>query len=232
MKPKDPSIGSASYAISGNRYERFRPLPVGGFLFPVGREQSIIINQFTPMGFLSFLSPGRRKAELKEKINKGLEEFINQVKIQKGLRPMPIDILLKENEKCFLQTKTALQETRAVRHYSGGGVGVRVMKGVYVGRGGGRSESKDEWRTLDQGRLILTSKRIIFDGGKENRVLPLEKIVSISPWLDAIEITAENRKKSMMFQVENPLIWDTVIKLLIKSSDPEHIDDFNVSVVS
>jgi len=182
------------------------------------------------MGFLSFLSPQKKKEELKEKINKGLDEFINQIKVQKGLKPIVIDILLKEKESAYLEYITFLQETRAVRHYKSGGMGFRVAKGVYLGGSSGSSESKDEWRTLDKGRLILTNKRIIFDGQKENRTVPLEKIISVSPCLDAIEVSSENRKKSMLFPVENPLIWATTIQILIKSPNPEKIDNINIKV--
>ena len=158
------------------------------------------------MGFLDFLSPKKKREEQKQKLIEETNAFLAKIKEQKGLTPITTSILLKREEDAYLQTDTILQETRAVRKYSGGGrgVGFRIAKGVYIGAGGrsGISESHEEWRNIDEGKLILTNKRLIFDGAKGNRVIPLEKIISVNPWLDAIEVSAENRKKSMLFPVE------------------------------
>lgn len=77
--------------------------------------------------------------------------------------------------------------------------------------------------------MTLTNKRLIFDGAKENRAVPLEKIIPVNPWLDAIEVSAENRKKSMLFPVENPYIWATAIPILIKADNPQKIDNVDIT---
>jgi len=185
------------------------------------------------MGLLDFLSPKRKREEQKQKLIEETNAFLAKIKEQKGLTPITTSILLKKEEDAYFQIDTILQETRAVRKYSGSGrgVGFRVAKGVYVGAGGrsGTSESHEEWRNIDEGKLTLTNKRVIFDGVKENRVVPLEKIVSVNPWLDAIEISAENRKKSMLFPVENPYIWATAIQILVKADDPRKIDNVDIT---
>jgi hypothetical protein len=185
------------------------------------------------MGFLNFLSPKKKREEKKQKLIEATNVFLAKLKEQRGLTPITTSILLKKGEDAYFQTETILRETRAVRKFTSGGegVGFRVMKGVYVGVGGrnGTSESHEEWRNIDEGQLTLTNKRLIFDGAKENRVIPLEKIISVNPWLDAIEVSAENRKKSMLFSVENPYIWATVIHILIKAEDPRKIDNVDIT---
>jgi len=185
------------------------------------------------MGFLDFLSPKKKREEQKRKLIEETNNFLTRIKEQKGLTPITTSILLKKGEDAYFQCDSILQETRAVRKYksSGGGVGFRVAKGVYIGSGSrsGTSESHEEWRSIDKGKLTLTNQRFIFDGAKENRVIPLKKIVSVNPWLDAIEVSSESRKKSMLFPVENPYIWATAIQILIKADDPQKIDSVDIT---
>jgi len=111
------------------------------------------------MGFLDFLSPKKKREELKQKLINEANAFVTKIKEQKGLTPITTSILLKKEEDAYFQTGTVLQETRAIRKYtgSGRGVGFRIAKGVYVGVGGrsGTSESHEEWRAIDEGSLLL-----------------------------------------------------------------------------
>ncbi len=131
------------------------------------------------------------------------ENYISEVKNKKALPTIKSSIFLEKDENAFLEELTELIETRAVRKYSGGmrDVGFRVAKGVYVGAGGrsGTSESHQEWRTIDRGNLVITNKRLVFKGGKENRVVPLKKIISVDVTLKSIEVAVEARSKTIFF---------------------------------
>ena len=117
--------------------------------------------------------------------------------------------ILKDGEHAILEESSTLFETRAVRVYGGG----RTRLGrVYVG--GGASESHQRVREIDQGTLTLTTARLVFDGGLENRNVALSKVLSVSPWADAIEISTERRAKSQIYRVENPLIWCSAIRAI------------------
>lgn len=173
------------------------------------------------MGFLDFLSPKKKIEEKKQRLqrlNNELNLFINQVKTSKSLTPINTHLVLQENENAYLKTNTTLLETRSVRYHKRSGLAFRVMRGGYVGGGGGASESQDEWRVIDKGILTLTNQRLVFDGDKEDRVIPLKKIISVNCSLDSIEVSTETRKKSMVFPVKNPLIWTATIQLFIKTS--------------
>jgi hypothetical protein len=182
------------------------------------------------MKFFNFLFKKKNQEKRKKKLLEELNLFIEQIKAKKVIEPIKTEILLKEGEKAFLKEDTTLLETKAVRYHKTKAIGVRIIPGVYIGFAPGRSESKEEWRIVDRGVIILTNQRLIFDGSKEDRVIPLKKIISIKPSLDSIEISTENRKKIMLFNVNNPFIWATLIQILVKGGDLEKIEDLKVDI--
>jgi hypothetical protein len=178
---------------------------------------------------------GVKKKELlrQQKITEA-ENYIEDIKKNKGLPIIIPSIFLDKNEHAFLEEDTSLQETRAIRKHSGGmsGVGFRVAKGVYVGGGkrSGTSESHQEWRTIDVGKLVITNKRMVFRGSKENRVIPLKKIISVETMLDGIEVALEARSKTIIFPVKNSYIWGTVINIIRRTDDPINLGDLNLNI--
>ncbi len=126
------------------------------------------------------------------------------------------NILLQQGEKAFYSEASSLYETRAVRHYQSGMVGFRVAKDVWVGGSRGRSVSNQELTKLDLGTLTVTSKRIIFRGGRETRTIPIDRVVSVDSLRDAVDVGVSNRQKSMTFGAENPLILASIIRLTCK----------------
>ena len=154
----------------------------------------------------------------KKKVGEALiadaRSFVEMVSRRGGFETVPTNVALKEGEKAFLVEQAILKETRTVTKRSSTGMGFRIMKGVYVGGSSGESRSQAELRSIDTGILVFTNIRIIFDGKIENRVLPVAKILSIDPSLDAIEISIENKQKSSFFTVKNPFIWMGVFTIL------------------
>ncbi len=178
---------------------------------------------------------GKKKKEL-EKNNKAEEaqSYINEVQKNKGLPTITPSIFLDKGEIAFLEEHTTLLETRAVTKYSsiGGGVGLRVAKGLYIGQGSrsGTSESTQEWKAIDTGKVIITNQNIIFDGEKENRILKIKDIMSISVSLDAIEISAKSKSKSMIFSVGNGYIWGAVINIIRQTDNPLNLEGIDLDI--
>jgi hypothetical protein len=139
------------------------------------------------------------------------------------------DIILKPGEAAFYSTPSALYETRAVRHYQSGHTGFRVAKGVWVGGTSGRSVSTQEWTRLDAGSLIITNKRLVFNGQKEERTVPLSKIVAVHNSLADVQVAVEGRQKAMAFGVANPLIASLIIRLCCQVSDPLNLSGHNLN---
>lgn len=128
--------------------------------------------------------------------------------LQNGTIPIkytgPSPVILKKDETIsFIMENINLQEPRAVRqtHAAYGGPTIRVAKGVSFKLGGAsaRSESHDEIRPIDQGKLILTTKRLIFIGAKRTLNIDLRKIMAVEAYKDGIESQRENKQKPEYF---------------------------------
>ena len=76
------------------------------------------------------------------------------------------------------------------------------MKGVYIG--GGQSSSVQGLKKIDSGTLTLTTKRLVFTGSMESRVVSIKDIVSVEPLPDGIEVTTGRRQsgKSTRFIIQ------------------------------
>ena len=123
-----------------------------------------------------------------------------------------LKIILKPGEQSHWYSSSRLMEERAIRRSHGGAV--RIMKGVYVG--GSQSESHGELRAIDNGSLLLTNQRLIFNGGFKNIEYQLSKIVSIEEYKDAVEIGSSNRQKVQLYVVEEPHKWAIFVRIAVQ----------------
>jgi hypothetical protein len=142
-----------------------------------------------------------RSAQLQREANAWADRFAG------GIRSVPTRLLLRDGEVALLDEPSILFESRSFRIY--GGAGTRVG-GIYVG--GGASESQQRLKQIDLGTLTLTTKRLVFDGERENRSVPMSQVLSVRPWADAIEVSSERRSKSQIYRVANPIIWCSAVK--------------------
>lgn len=164
-------------------------------------------------------SSGNKKVKDEDQ-RKEAQLLIETITNEKKLTPISSSLLLENEEYAFLTDETALFETRAVRTSSGGGVGVRIAKGIGVGGYQGRSESHQELKQIDTGTITVTNKRIIFRGSQENRVVPISKIVELKLHADGIELASTGKQKSSIFTVSNPYLWHIYVFVLSKVKDP------------
>lgn len=133
-----------------------------------------------------------------ERQNTVAENYIAQARTS-GLPTVETNVMLKRGEAAFYFAPSALFETRAVRRSTAGHGGFRIARGVWVGGTRGRAESHQEWRRIDDGDLTVTNRRIIFDGRKTNRAVPLDKLLSCDLRAGEVEISTSTRQKSMVF---------------------------------
>ena len=104
--------------------------------------------------------------------------------IQSGVLPTcHTNIILKKGEVAHFSYFADLIEERAVRgRYQGGSAGVsfRVAKGVNfrVGQSRGTYHSDREPVAVSSGKLIVTNKRIIFDGDKKGFNITIGQLLS------------------------------------------------------
>lgn len=191
--------------------------------FSLAGETMSIVGFFTAIIFFGYgIKKGgiKKKALANQQQKEIAQSLVEKIKQEKRLEPISTSLLLEKEEYAFLKESTVLMEAKSIRTSIGGGVGFRVMKGVYVGGYKGQSESNQELRAIESGELIITNKKLVFRGSKENRVIPLSKIIEIKMHSDAIEIATTGRQKSSIFTVTNPYIWNVNLFILSKVENP------------
>ena len=93
------------------------------------------------------------------------------------------DIFLKKGEKLIFDIpgiQICEEKTIKVKG-SHSGYSVRIMKGLSYRFGDFESTAEKRVAALDTGHFIITTKRLIFSGGKKSLDIPLSKIVSAKP---------------------------------------------------
>ena len=165
-----------------------------------------------------------------ESLRKEAKEYVDMIRNNKSLIAITSPIFLNPNEHLFLYEASEFSETRAIRHSTGGFGSVRVAKRFSLGGWSGSSESSQEWRTLDTGKLFITDKKMLFMGAKENRTIPIEKIVAVDVFRDGFKISIDSRAKGAMFKVSNPYVWGVVINILKQVKDPLNLEGVNLDV--
>jgi len=157
-----------------------------------------------------FLLSRRRKKKIAQRKAQEIQSYLNQINKAGRLPTIQTSIYLKEKEEAYLQEVCSLYETRSFRR-SGGGA-IRIAKGVYIG--GGESHYHQRLTQIDTGKLVLTNKRLIFDGQQADRTLSLDKLLSIEAYRDGLEVSIEGKTKSQFYKVRNSLLWKTVIQII------------------
>jgi hypothetical protein len=117
--------------------------------------------------------------------------------IENGTLPeVAVDINLQRYEKCYFSMAATWLENRSVTRsvrYGGPAVSVRIAKGLYYRAGGYTFDrtTSEELKLIDSGTLYVTSKRLIFVGASRNTNIRLEKILSLNPSQDGIEVVKD-----------------------------------------
>jgi hypothetical protein len=158
-----------------------------------------------------------------------LDLFNLNLKANNGLTERTTSFLLDNDETCFHREPSNLYETKSVRHHQSSRVGVRVVKGLWIGKSQGTSFSADEWTLISSGNLAITNKRLIFDGTSQNRTVKINKIIGVNPSIGQVEVVVDGRPKSMVFDVSNGMILQNIIRICKSAPDPSNFGD-NVKI--
>ena len=73
-----------------------------------------------------------------------------------------------------------------------------------------------EIRSIDNGYLTLTNKRLVFSGGRRSSNVDLRKIINISVFTDGFKINIENRQKPQFFTTNDSEFWNALLKGTMK----------------
>ncbi len=160
--------------------------------------------------------------------NQNREILMNEAKafVEKLIKHEPIErprtpVILKSAEMPWLFDSCLLKESRSTRVSSG--VGVRVMKGLYVG--GSESSSYQSLKDIEHGTLTLTNQRLVFVGRLESRKIFLKDISSVNLYPNAIGIINDRTNIISYFVVGNPYLWHGCITLFSESLDEDEFGE-------
>jgi len=147
----------------------------------------------------------------------------NSKSVDHKLAETNTSLILKRGEVAYFDIKTTLSETRAERRHQSVFAGKRNNNSTFFGGSTGRSKSHQVLTAIDTGSLILTNKRLVFDGKKTNRNIRLNKIMSVDIesnffGKDELEISIENRQKSMYFSTSDAHKYRHLILLAYQNS--------------
>ncbi|MFA6158359.1 MAG: hypothetical protein WC763_01910 [Candidatus Paceibacterota bacterium] len=200
-------------------------------LFIIIGKYSLFIS-FALLLLAALIRSQKKASERKSSLVAEADKYVELVRSSNSLPVIETKgaIFLDQDEHLFLRENVELRETRSVRKSSGGFGSVRIMKGVSVGRYAGSSKSSLEWASLDRGEVFVTNKKIVFMGSKENRTIPLKKVLGIETLSDAIEITVDGRSKAVQFPVSNPYIWGIVMNIVKSVPNPLDLGDAKLNI--
>ena len=168
------------------------------------------------IGVLKDQESKRLQRLIDKKNNRLFLEWKTGIEASNQIIPVASDLLLAKGEECYhVENMVTLLEVKSVR-YSSHSFGSMPVggSGIRVGRGFSKSESKDEWRIIATGKLYVTNRQIYFDGDKQDRKIPLDKIATLKADYSAIEVSSDNRQKSMIFQGVNGQIVRQLVQIL------------------
>ena len=133
-----------------------------------------------------------------------LEKFKLYWLIENGTLPIrDVNITLPKNENCYITMNAEWLETRTVTqriNYGGPALRIKIMKGVYYRAGsvGVQRITSEELTVIDSGTLYITNKRMIFIGNKRSNNIPINKILSVTPYIDGVGIEKDSGKSPII----------------------------------
>jgi len=159
-----------------------------------------------------------------------VRELVQWVQQNQSLPAVDSHLFLKSGENAFYSAACNLWETRSVRSHQSGMAGFRVAKGIYIGGSKGKSVSNQEIAKIDEGVLVVTNKRLVFDGSTADRTVMLNKVLSLNKDSTSIEVSVEGRQKSLYFEVNNSYVLDFVTRICIAAEDPKDLTKGDVEI--
>jgi len=109
------------------------------------------------------------------------------------------DLFLDPNETCYYTTPTTWHQSRVqTRGYSGTSVSLPAgIKGVRFRFGGYTPVRTEQMTPLAAGTLLVTSKRLLFNGESRNTTISLKKIVDGHVFSDCVKIEKSTGKPDL-----------------------------------
>ncbi len=159
--------------------------------------------------------------EMTDQTQKTLARYKLYWQIENGDLPViEPDIKIQKSENLYFTTHVDWLEQRKVTkryNYAGPTARIKIAKGIYYRMGsiGIQPVSEDVWQTIDTGQIYLTNKRLIFMGSKGNKTIRLNRILSIEPFQNGIDIQKDTgRSPFLQFSDHTDIFALIMVRLL------------------
>jgi hypothetical protein len=146
-------------------------------------------------------------------------------RIENGELPaLGVPINLQRGEICHAVADTVWMEmrTRTDRiNYGGPVASIRICKGLRYRVGSVRVQriTREELTEVDRGRLYLTNKRVIFDGGKKNTAIRLSALLSFTPFADGVVLEKSSGRAPHLLLTGDVEVFLAVLGAVLASSE-------------
>jgi hypothetical protein len=146
----------------------------------------------------------------------GVDPNVIMEQVRSGQYPsVPAGIMLHKDEIALCVLPAGLSEDKTTRQRVGGyagysipiGYGVRFRVGSYQGR----TITQERLTSVDQGTVIVTTQRVVFNGTRRTLSVSLNKVLNTVIYRDGVDVRTENRAKREVFRCGNPKLLNTYI---------------------
>lgn len=175
---------------------------------------AVLVVLFASPIVYAILRDRRAARELTETRKRNFMKWAAWVKQHEQLPVVETNLMLGVGEVVHHTAPAVLVEPRAVRVSNHGGAAYHAGCGIILGGGRSVSESHDEWRRISEGRVYVTSSRVIFAGDKANRAVGIDSIMAVDADADGVVISADSRQKPLAIVDTNGLIIRAAIQVL------------------
>lgn len=135
-----------------------------------------------------------------------IENLLNEIKsgnVEKiRIYGAKTNLILRESENILFMMPHMDYSTFVSTNEIKGGSGIGIMG--YSISGGIESKHSEERRILDNGALIITNDRLVFDGEKRSSETMLSDVLIITPYTDGVGIKSRGREEVQFFSITDP----------------------------
>lgn len=125
-----------------------------------------------------------------------------------GIRPIQTSLVLKPKELAAVEVDATLCRFKTKTEFVGGshGVSIPLSHGFRyrVSSFRGHPVQSEYLAHLDTGKLIVTTRRLVFLGTKREVSTPIAKLLQIEPYTDALAVAREGKETKEIYLVPNP----------------------------
>lgn len=140
----------------------------------------------------------------------------------KPMVPVPCNLLLQKSEKCYLFVDNVrLNELRRKLErisYAGPRVRIKIIKGFSYTLGSSHVslKSSEEMTEIDRGNLYFTCSRIIFVGGRGNKIYKPSQILDYKIYKDGLSLDKATGKNPFFSFVNTDLRTNLLIERIFR----------------